>query len=231
MGTFGGVGRWRLLSTVCTMPKSKKVGTKRKRKDPNRPKNAPTAYILFCQAQRPKVVAEHPNADFAATNKMLGEMWRAQPPEVQNEVKKKSSLLKMEAQKAQAKYDKEHPPESDDDEGPRKRRKKKAPDAPKKPTSAYFFYQREVRQQVKDDAPEGTSVRDIAKLVAERWRKLTEDEKRPYKVSAEKDRVRYRVEKEEYESKRPPPVESSSSSSSEDSSSSESDVSSDSESD
>ena len=67
-----------------TMPKSKKVGTKRKRKDPNRPKNAPTAYILFCQAQRPKVVAEHPNADFAATNKMLGEMWRAQPPEVQN---------------------------------------------------------------------------------------------------------------------------------------------------
>ena len=86
----------------------------------------------------------------------------------------------MEAQKAQAKYDKEHPPESDDDEGPRKRRKKKKkdPDAPKKPTSAYFFYQREVRQQVKDDAPEGTSVRDIAKLVAERWRKLTEDEKR-----------------------------------------------------
>ncbi|KAK7100003.1 HMG domain-containing protein 4-like isoform X2 [Littorina saxatilis] len=45
-----------------------------KRKRPSR--RAPTAYMLYCNSQRPKVVAESPGIDFAQISRTLGVMWQ-----------------------------------------------------------------------------------------------------------------------------------------------------------
>ncbi|XP_076463193.1 uncharacterized protein LOC143295402 [Babylonia areolata] len=45
-----------------------------KKKRPSR--RAPTAYMLYCNSQRPKVVAESPGIDFAQISRTLGVMWQ-----------------------------------------------------------------------------------------------------------------------------------------------------------
>lgn len=40
------------------------------------PRRAPTAYMLYCNSQRPKVVAESPGIDFAQISRTLGVMWQ-----------------------------------------------------------------------------------------------------------------------------------------------------------
>lgn len=48
---------------------------KKKKKDPNRPKKAKTAFICFSMALRGKIKEETPNLSVPETGKRLGEMW------------------------------------------------------------------------------------------------------------------------------------------------------------
>jgi hypothetical protein len=60
---------------------------------------------------------------------------------------------------------------------PRKKREKKDPDAPKRPPSAYLLFQNEKMQQLRDENKD-MPYRDILKMVAEKWKTLSEDEKK-----------------------------------------------------
>jgi hypothetical protein len=181
------------------------TGKKRKRKDPDAPKAPPTAYVLFCKDQRPRVMAENPNADFAESNRKLGELWKGTAEEERLVYSTTAAKLRVEYQKERLKYKAEHPKQSsdEDDASPKKRRKraKRDPDAPKKPTSAYFYFQKKIRAAVKDELGEKAAVGDIAKKIAEKWRGLSATEKQPFNDLAEEDRERYRKEKLAYDKK------------------------------
>lgn len=41
-----------------------------------KPKRAPGPYMLFCKAQRPKIVAANPNFTFGEVGKALGTAWK-----------------------------------------------------------------------------------------------------------------------------------------------------------
>eukprot|EP00873_Tetraselmis_striata_P034160 jgi/Tetstr1/454424/TSEL_041325.t1 len=56
---------------------SKKAATRSRAGDA--PKRPPSAYLLFCQAERPTVVAEHSEANFGEVARLLGERWRQLP--------------------------------------------------------------------------------------------------------------------------------------------------------
>jgi hypothetical protein len=63
--------------------------------------------------------------------------------------------------------------------------KARDPNAPKRPLTAYFRYLREVRpfiaQEVAKSPPsEGTKAGDISKIATERWRAMTEAQRKPY---------------------------------------------------
>lgn len=49
---------------------------KRRKKDPNAPKRALTAYVLYLQARRPQLLAQHPDWPFTRFGKTIGEEWR-----------------------------------------------------------------------------------------------------------------------------------------------------------
>lgn len=48
----------------------------KKMKDPNAPKKPKTAFMFFCDEQRPKVMEKNPEAKMGAVAKILGEKWR-----------------------------------------------------------------------------------------------------------------------------------------------------------
>jgi len=70
----------------------------------------------------------------------------------------------------------------------KKKRKKKDKNAPKRSLSAFMFYSQDVRDSVKQQNPEAT-FGDLGRLIGEKWKVLSEDEKRKYQQLAEKDKV------------------------------------------
>lgn len=79
-------------------------------------------------------------------------------------------------------------------------RKKKDPDAPKRSLSAYMFFANENRDIVRAENL-GISFGQVGKLLGEKWKALTPEDKTPYENKAEADKKRYEKEKAEYAKK------------------------------
>jgi len=80
------------------------------------------------------------------------------------------------------------------------KRAKKDKNAPKRGRSAYIFFCEDTRADVKASNPE-FGFGEIAREMAERWKNLTEDEKKTFTAKAERDKKRYEREKAAYEGK------------------------------
>lgn len=76
-------------------------------------------------------------------------------------------------------------------------RKKKDPNAPKRSLSAYMFFANENRDIVKAENPDIT-FGQVGKVLGEKWKALTEEDKLPYEAKAKADKKRYESEKELY---------------------------------
>ncbi|PNW88436.1 hypothetical protein CHLRE_01g029450v5 [Chlamydomonas reinhardtii] len=73
---------------------------------------------------------------------------------------------------------------------PKKERKKKDPNAPKKNLSAFMYFSNSNRDKVKAENP-GIAFGEVGKLLGERWKAMSAEEKAPYDEMAAKDKVRY----------------------------------------
>ncbi|KAG0653758.1 High mobility group [Monosporozyma unispora] len=82
---------------------------------------------------------------------------------------------------------------------PRKRtvRRKKDPNAPKRALSAYMFFANENRDIIKSENPDVT-FGQVGKLLGERWKALSPEDREPYDAKAKADKRRYESEKELY---------------------------------
>ena len=87
--------------------------------------------------------------------------------------------------------------------GRRSLKLKKDTNRPTGPCSAFMYYGKEARVQVKEASPELT-FGAIAKKVGEKWRGLTDEEKKPFEALAAKDKERYKAAMKDYV---PPPAE------------------------
>ena len=61
------------------MPGKKSISSKSPKKKvakEDKPKRAPGPYMLFCKAERPKIVAANPKFTFGEVGKELGAKWR-----------------------------------------------------------------------------------------------------------------------------------------------------------
>eukprot|EP00941_MAST-03F_sp_MAST-3F-sp1_P002933 g2933.t1 len=68
---------------------------------------------------------------------------------------------------------------------------------PKKPRSAYIIFGVEIREKIKSENP-GINAKDIMKMTGAEWKKLSDEEKRPYKKKAEDDKARFERESATY---------------------------------
>ncbi|KAL1853446.1 Non-histone chromosomal protein 6 [Paecilomyces lecythidis] len=76
-------------------------------------------------------------------------------------------------------------------------KKKKDPNAPKRGLSAYMFFANEQRESVREQNP-GISFGQVGKVLGERWKALSDEERRPYEEKAQADKKRYEDEKASY---------------------------------
>ncbi|KAJ6814817.1 FACT complex subunit SSRP1 isoform X1 [Iris pallida] len=87
------------------------------------------------------------------------------------------------------------------EEGSKKKKpkKKKDPNAPKGPVSAFMLFSKAERESVKKANP-GIVLTDVSKVLGDKWKHLTAEEKEPYETMAKADSKRYKEAMAEYKS-------------------------------
>uniref|UniRef100_A0A5B7BE63 HMG box domain-containing protein n=1 Tax=Davidia involucrata TaxID=16924 RepID=A0A5B7BE63_DAVIN len=63
---------------------------------------------------------------------------------------------------------------------PKKEKKAKDPNMPKRPPTAFFVFMDEFRKAFREANPDCKSVSTVAKEAGEKWKSMTDEEKKPY---------------------------------------------------
>lgn len=196
-------------------PVTTKGGRKGKpEKDINAPKRNMSAYLLYQNAMREQFKRENPGMTFGQLAKYTSHMYKNLTPE-------EKATWESRANQDKSRFDTEIsayvPPPGHDARGvliedlrPRKRNKRgpKDPLAPKRASGAYVFFTNEMRPKVLQEYP-GIKFVELGKVLGERWRALTPEEKKRHEEMASDDKVRFQVEMQQYsanqEASAPPP--------------------------
>ncbi|KDP32596.1 hypothetical protein JCGZ_13146 [Jatropha curcas] len=89
----------------------------------------------------------------------------------------------------------------------KKPKKRKDPNAPKKAMSGFMFFSQMERENVKKSHP-GIAFGGVGKVLGDRWKQLSAEEKEPYEAKARADRKRYEEEVSGYKNQQPVNVDS-----------------------
>uniref|UniRef100_A0A7S4HR37 HMG box domain-containing protein n=1 Tax=Odontella aurita TaxID=265563 RepID=A0A7S4HR37_9STRA len=177
--------------------KKKKIKKKAKSKS-NKPKRGQSSYMFFAKDARAKIKEQNPDASFGEMGKMVGQAWKKLSDE---EKKKYEEMAKDDG----ARYKREmanYSASSDDSDAGKKKVKDK--NAPKKNKSSYMCFAAHIRPTVKEQNPKA-SFTELAKLIGEKWKNISDSEKQKYETMAKEDTVRYKREMKDYTP--PPPSE------------------------
>lgn len=82
-----------------------------------------------------------------------------------------------------------------------KAKTKKDPNEPKRAQTAFFHFSNEMRPKIKDETPDISFV-DTAKLIGEKWKVISADEKAQYEAMASNDKERHSRESKAYAAKK-----------------------------
>lgn len=185
-------------------PVNAKGGRKGKpERDINAPKRNMSAYLLYQNAMREQFKRENPGMTFGQLAKYTSHMYKNLTPD-------EKQTWEARAAQDKARYEAElsayvPPPGHDakgvliEDHRPRKRNKRspKDPAAPKRASGAYVFFTNEMRPKVLVEFP-GIKFVELGKVLGERWRALTPQQKKLYEGMAAEDKVRFQMEMQQY---------------------------------
>mmetsp|Transcript_40173 Transcript_40173/g.97034 ORF Transcript_40173/g.97034 Transcript_40173/m.97034 type:complete len:395 (+) Transcript_40173:305-1489(+) len=176
-------------------------------RDANAPKRNLSAYLLYQNAMRDTFKRENPGMTFGQLAKFTSHMYK-------NMTAEEKASWEAKAAQDKARYDAEiasyYPPPGHDAKGvlidtrpPRKKQKRppKDPSAPKRASGAYVFFTNDMRPQVMREYP-GIKFVELGKVLGERWRALTQEQKKRYEGMAAQDKQRFQAEMEHYTANR-----------------------------
>jgi hypothetical protein len=181
-----------------------KFGRKGKpERDVNAPKRNMSAYLLYQNAMRDQFKRENPGMSFGQLAKYTSHMYKNMSPH-------EKAQWEARSQSDKARYDAEilayaPPPGHDargvliEDHRPRKRPKRvqRDPTAPKRASGAYVFFTNEMRPKVLQEFP-GIKFVELGRVLGERWRDLTPEQKKRYEDLAAGDKLRFQMEMQQY---------------------------------
>jgi HMG (high mobility group) box len=179
-------------------------------KDVNAPKRNMSAYLLYQNAMREQFKRENPGMTFGQLAKYTSHMYKNLTPD-------EKDTWDSRATQDKTRYDAEIsayvPPPGHDargmliaDQRPKKRNKRgpKDPSQPKRASGAYVFFTNDMRPKVLTEFP-GIKFVELGKVLGERWRALTPEEKKRYEDMATDDKVRFQTEMLHYTANQPVP--------------------------
>jgi len=188
----------------------------KKKKDPNAPKRAKSAYLFFCKDNREKVKGDlGEKAKNTDVTRELGARWNALKESKKAADKKAMIKYTKQAAEDRERYDAEKadyvPLEVDETEvsAPKRRGGKKRADGPKRGKSAYLFFCQEHRDSVKEENPEMKAT-EITSELGRLWKEFSTNEENAeelerYNDLAAEDKARYEAEKEALGESEPAP--------------------------
>jgi len=172
-------------------------------KDINAPKRNISAYLLYQNAMRNSFKQENPGMTFGQLAKYTSCMYKNLTPE-------EKATWVLQAEEDKKRYDEQiaqyvPPPGYDargnviEDQALKRRTKRcpKDPNAPKRASGAYVFFTNEMRPIVMTQFP-GIKFVDMGRILGERWRALTAEEKVRFETMSAEDKMRYQVELQQY---------------------------------
>ncbi|KAM7257176.1 hypothetical protein ACFE04_012917 [Oxalis oulophora] len=192
---------------------------KKKKADPEKKRPA-TPYIQWCKDQWSKVKLDNPEAEFKEMSNILGAKWKTvtaeekKPYEEKYQAEKEAYLQVINKEKRETEamrlFEDEHKQktamelleqylqfkqESENDNNKKKTKKEKDPLKPKQPMSAFFLFSNERRAAL---LTENKNVLEVAKILGEEWKNMSEKQKAPYEELAKKNKEKYLDEMEVY---------------------------------
>jgi len=101
---------------------------KKAKKDKDAPKSAPSAYVLFCTQERPKLKAKHPDATFGELGTLLGAAWKALDNDAKEPFNAEHATKKKIADAKKKEYEEEHGKPEKTKKAKKDKKKKKTAD-------------------------------------------------------------------------------------------------------
>ena len=178
------------------MPTKVMTKTKRKKKDPEKPKRGCSSYIFFCKDMRAKIKEQFPDMTAKDITSELGKRWKDLSDEDKEQYIDDAATDKARYMEEMKEYTPSAEWVASDSDGGKKSKKKRKP-GPKRALSAYIFFCQEMREKVKEENDE-MSAKDITSELGRMWREeYKDDEKKSKKFTkmAKKDKDRYEEEK------------------------------------
>ena len=176
----------RLFKMVSKMDRSglKKSRTK---KDPNAPKKARTAYIIFSTEEGKRVREANPEMSAIEVVKELGRRWGTLEAPKKSGYEERAAVDRERYNDEMESYS---PPASPEYGSAKKGKRVKDPNAPKRPVSAYLSFFTVENKKVRAANPT-LSVSDVMKETAARWTRLDNKARQPWEEKAAADKQRY----------------------------------------
>ncbi len=167
----------------------------RLKKDPEAPKGAKNAFILFCSDNRDEVKEENPSLTYTEITKKLGEMWKSIDEELKSEYQEKAKDDKERYNRELEDYE---PKEGYYNPKEKISKKKLKEIKPKRARSAYIFFCNDKRQEVSKRV---NNNKEVLQELGRMWKNLSDKKKQKYNEMAEEDKTRYEEEMKEYNEK------------------------------
>lgn len=152
---------------------------KKKKKEKTGPKKPATAYLLFCQENRPSVKENNPSFSAKEVMTELGKLWKQLPQDSDER-----SRFKLLAQLEKEKYEQEKAQLNNSYTSVPKRKKNTSKEESKiQPNTGFEIFTEEYKPQIKELYPNITS-KSLAKEIKKLWKNLSDEEKEEYEEKA-----------------------------------------------
>jgi hypothetical protein len=156
-----------------------------------------TGWIFFCTETRKKIKEENASVTFGEGTKLLSAKWKSM---TQKEKEPYTTLYLNDKRR----YEHELKNLSDGDrkilQQHRKRKRELRKERPSQATGAYMAFVSDVRNAIVAENP-SASFEEIGKLMGERWKSMTAEDKKPYHEIHRIDKIRYLREMEQFKKK------------------------------
>jgi len=152
--------------------------------------------MFFAKEMRPKVAET--TTGFAEIAREISRRWAALSEEDKGPYRELNKQDKIRYQEDLANAPPQESDDEDDDQPKKKKKKKKRdPNMPKRPMTAFFFFLSKIRAQVTEEFPD-MKVSERSKVMGERWRALSAEEKQEYIDMNTEAKAQYKIAMEKY---------------------------------
>ena len=179
------------------------------RRDHNAPRRNLSAYLLYQNAMRDEFKRENPSLTFGQLAKYTSMMYKNMP--AHERAKWDAIALEDKARyerdmqtyvPASMHHNQVYIPTGGKQKRRARRGSKKEPGAPKRASGAYVFFTNEMRPILMAEFPNLKFV-DLGRVMGERWRALSPEDKKRYEDLAAEDKVRFQSESQEWNARVP----------------------------